>query len=178
MSVFRVQRCWHWHHHVRKRQGRREERWCAYNHVFQSQISQNYLEQTADPGLISFFNKLPPKSPEKGTLRLFQRHAGGDEYFAAYGPDAIWVAQHVFHTNSVIKYLGPGGRAAGLPSVTLKTSVAQSTLREALTTKQLKIEIWVQEPGAGKKSAQFKLDKEVCRSLTSSEGRPLTSPCT
>ncbi|KAJ2912918.1 hypothetical protein MD484_g7501, partial [Candolleomyces efflorescens] len=118
-------------------------------------------EQTADPGLISFFNKLPPKSPEKGTLRLFQRHAGGDEYFAAYGPDAIWVAQHVFHTNSVIKYLGPGGRAAGLPSVSLKTSVAQSTLREALTTKQLKIEIWVQEPGAGKKSAQFKLDKEA-----------------
>jgi DNA mismatch repair protein MSH2 len=43
----------------------------------------------------------------------------------------------------------------------LKTSVAQTTLREALTTKQLKIEIWVQEAGAGKKSAQFKLDKEV-----------------
>jgi DNA mismatch repair protein MSH2 len=116
------------------------------------------------PGLISF-NKLAPKSPEKGTLRRFQRTAGGDEY-AAYGPDAIWVAQHVFHTNSVIKYLGPGGRAAGLPSVTLKTSVAQSTLREALTIKQLKIEIWVQEAGAGKKSAQLKLDKEVSCSST------------
>jgi DNA mismatch repair protein MSH2 len=48
----------------------------------------------------------------------------------------------------------------------LKTSVAQSTLREALTTKQLKIEIWVQEVGAGKKSAQFKLDKEVSCSST------------
>ncbi|KAJ3545219.1 hypothetical protein NMY22_g2523 [Coprinellus aureogranulatus] len=118
-------------------------------------------EAPADPGLISFFSKLPSKSPDNGTLRLFQRTAGGDEYYAAYGPDAHWVAQNVFHTNSVVKYLGQGGRAAGLPCVNMKTSIAQQTLRDALTTKQLKIEIYVQEPGTGKKGGAFKLDKEA-----------------
>jgi DNA mismatch repair protein MSH2 len=61
----------------------------------------------------------------------------------------------------VIKYLGLGGRAAGLPSVSLKTSVAHMLLREALTTKQLRVEIWVPEAGQGKKSVKFRLDKEV-----------------
>lgn len=68
----------------------------------------------------------------------------------------------MFHTNSVIKYLGSGGKTAGLPSVVLKISVAQMLLRDALTTKQLKVEIWVPEPGQGKKCSKFKLDKEVC----------------
>ena len=61
----------------------------------------------------------------------------------------------------MIKYLGSGGRAAGLPSVSLKTSVAHVLLREALTTKQLRVEIWVPEAGQGKKSVKFRLDKEV-----------------
>lgn len=93
-------------------------------------------------------------------MRLFHR-TGGDSFYAAYGPDALFVAQHTFRTNSVIKYLGSGGRANGLPSVALKDSVAQMLLREALTTKQLRVEIWVPEPGQGKKCTKFKLDKEV-----------------
>ncbi|KAJ3736284.1 muts domain V-domain-containing protein [Lentinula guzmanii] len=120
-------------------------------------------EQTdtvTDPGFISFFNKLPQKSPETGTLRLFHR-TGTDAYYAVYGPDAQFVATHVYHTNSVIKYLGAGGRAAGLPSVTMKTTVAQMLLREALTIKQLKVEIWVPESGQGKKVSKFVLDKEA-----------------
>lgn len=118
------------------------------------------LQDHADPGFIAFFSKLPPKSPETGTLRLFYRTAS-DSYYAAYGPDALFVAQHVYHTNSVIKYLGTGGRTTGLPSVTLKTSVAHTLLRDALTAKQLRIEIWVPEAGQGKKSVKFRLDKEV-----------------
>ncbi|KAF8962360.1 DNA mismatch repair protein [Flammula alnicola] len=114
-----------------------------------------------DPGFISFFAKLPPKSPSTGTLRLFSRTSGGDSFYAAYGPDATFVAQNVYHTNSVIKYLGTGGRSAGLPSVILKTSVAHVLLRDALTTKQLRIEIWVPEAGQGKKCAKFQLDKEA-----------------
>jgi DNA mismatch repair protein MSH2 len=121
---------------------------------------KTFAEQV-DPGFISFLSKLPPKSPETGTLRIFSRTSGGDSFYAAYGADALFVAQNVFHTNSVIKYLGLGGRSAGLPSVSLKTSVAHILLREALTSKQLRVEIWVPEAGQGKKSVKFRLDKEV-----------------
>ncbi|KAH0581768.1 hypothetical protein H2248_011450 [Termitomyces sp. 'cryptogamus'] len=117
-------------------------------------------DQTTDPGFITFFSKLPPKSPETGTLRLFHR-TGSDEFYSVYGPDALFVAQHTYHTNSVIKYLGAGGRAAGLPTVSLKVTVAQMLLREALTVKQLRVEIWVPESGQGKKCTKFRLDKEA-----------------
>ncbi|KAM6492493.1 DNA mismatch repair protein [Amanita muscaria] len=118
---------------------------------------EDCIDQSTDPGFISFFHKLPPKSPEKGTLRLFLR-TGTDAFYAAYGPDAEFVAKHVYHTNTVIKYLG--GRA-GLPSVSMKTTVAQMLLRDALTAKQLRVEIWVPEPGQGKKCSKFRLDKEA-----------------
>jgi DNA mismatch repair protein MSH2 len=118
------------------------------------------IDQTTDPGFISFFAKLPLKSPETGTLRLFHR-TGNDPFYAVYGLDALFVAQHTYRTNSVIKYLGASGRTTGLPSVTLKASVAQTLLREALTAKQLRVEIWTPEPGQGKKCSKFRLDKEV-----------------
>ncbi|KAI9458862.1 DNA mismatch repair protein [Lactarius psammicola] len=111
-----------------------------------------------DPGFISFFNKLPPKSPDtNGTIRLFFRKTGSDDFYSAHGPDALYVARHVYHTNSVLKYLG--SKTAGLPSV------ATSFLREALTSRQLKVEIWVPEAGHGKKVSKFKLDKEVREAL-------------
>ncbi|PPQ65114.1 hypothetical protein CVT24_003005 [Panaeolus cyanescens] len=117
-------------------------------------------DTTTDPGFISFFSSLEKKSPETGTLRLFFR-PGADSYYCAYGPDARFVAQHVFHTNSVIKYLGLGGKSAGLPSVILKNSVAHVLLRDALTTLQLRIEIWTPEAGQGKKCSKFQLDKSA-----------------
>lgn len=111
----------------------------------------------SDPGFIAFYSKLPPKSPETGTVRLFDR----GEYYCVYGPDAQYVAFHVFRTNSVIKYLGSGGKAAGFPSVILRESQAKTFLRDVLTTKQMRVEIWVPAPGQGKKSIKFILDKEV-----------------
>lgn len=120
------------------------------------------LEDSFDPGFISFFNKLPPKSPDTdGTIRLFFRKASNEDFYSAHGADALYVAQHVYHTNSVLKYLGSGGKTAGLPSVTLRPTVATSFLREALTSRQLKVEIWIPEAGHGKKVSKFKLDKEV-----------------
>ncbi|TCD65445.1 MutS-like protein [Steccherinum ochraceum] len=114
------------------------------------------IDNTSHPGFCSFFSKLPPKSPESGTIRLFDR----GEYFSVHGPDALYVAQHVYCTNTVIKYLGPGGRN-GLPSVTLSANNAKTFLRDALTAKQLKVEIWVPETGQGKKATWFKIDKEA-----------------
>ncbi|ETW75892.1 hypothetical protein HETIRDRAFT_152464 [Heterobasidion irregulare TC 32-1] len=117
---------------------------------------------TTDPGFCTFFSKLPAKSPDTtGTVRLFSRYANNDNFYTAHGPDALYIAQHVFHTNSVLKYLGAGGRQAGLPSVNLSSSVAKTFLREALTVKQLKVEIWVPEPGQGRKAKKFVLDKEA-----------------
>ncbi|EMD34794.1 hypothetical protein CERSUDRAFT_125339 [Gelatoporia subvermispora B] len=114
------------------------------------------IDNASHPGFCSFFAKLPKKSPEDGTLRLFYRN----EYYSAHGPDALYVATHVFRTNTVIKYLGPGGRA-GLPSVILGEAKAVEFLREALTSRQLKVEIWVPEAGQGKKATKFRLDKEA-----------------
>ncbi|KAK0457398.1 muts domain V-domain-containing protein [Desarmillaria tabescens] len=106
-----------------------------------------------DPAFVTFFGKLPAKSPETGTLRLFHRTAP-DEFYSAYGPDALYAATHV------IKYLGAGGRTVGLPYVSLKVSIAQMLLREALTTKQLRVEIWEPE-SQGKKCSKYRLEKEA-----------------
>lgn len=114
------------------------------------------LDNVSHPGFCSFFNKLPSKSPESGTIRLFNR----GEYYSAHGPDALYIAAHVYHTNTVLKYLGPGGRG-GLPSVTLSASSAKTFLREALTARQLKVEIWEPEAGQGKRATKFQLAKEV-----------------
>jgi DNA mismatch repair protein MSH2 len=50
----------------------------------------------------------------------------------------------------------------GLPSVTFSDNVAMAFLRDALTSKQLRVEIWEPELGQGKKASKFRLDKEVC----------------
>lgn len=126
---------------------------------WQSSILTRCRTEHTDPSFISFFKKLPSKSPETGTIRLFYR-TGSDEFYVAYGPDALFVAQHVYHTNSVIKQLGTAG-TGGLPSVLLKTTVAHSFLRECLTARQLRVEIWAPDAGQGKKCVRFHLDKEV-----------------
>jgi DNA mismatch repair protein MSH2 len=123
------------------------------------QVANISADQTIDVSFLDFFNRLPKKSPETGTLRLFERVNAGDIFYAAYGPDALFVAQHVFHTKSVVKYLGAGARR--LESVTLKVAVAKTLLREALSSKQLRVEIYESESGGGKKSTNFKLTKEV-----------------
>jgi DNA mismatch repair protein MSH2 len=43
----------------------------------------------------------------------------------------------------------------------LRESQAKTFLRDVLTTKQLRVEIWVPAPGQGKKCVKFLLDKEV-----------------
>lgn len=125
-------------------------------------LKKTLTDQTTDIGFLDFFFGLPKKSPETGTLRLFNRTVGGDTFYAAYGPDALFVAQHVFHTKTVLKFLGRGARR--LESVSLKVSVAQMLLREALTSKQLRIEIYEPESGQGKKCTRFRLAKTVCTS--------------
>ena len=130
--------------------------------------NRNFLTlqtEQVDVGFISFFSKLPQKRPD--TIRLFDRR----DFFSAHGEDAMYIAMHVFRTQSVLKYLGSGGKAGGLPSVTMSNNVATAFLRDALTALQLRIEIWTSE--GGKKSAKFKLDKEVFRPICPGNRRGL-----
>ncbi|KAH8110312.1 DNA mismatch repair protein MSH2 [Phellopilus nigrolimitatus] len=109
----------------------------------------------ADVGFLTFFSRLPSKRAD--TIRLFDRR----DFFSAHGDDAKYIAQDVFRTQSVLKYLGSASKGAGLPSVTLSNNVATAFLRDALTARQLRVEIWAPEPGQGKKTAKFRLEKEA-----------------
>lgn len=128
-------------------------------------------EHDIDPGFVAFFSRLPKKTPaDDGTVRLFDR----TDFYSVHGPDALYVASHVFRTNSVLKYLGAGGKAAGLPSVTLSHTLGHTFLRDALTVKQLRVEIWAPAPGQGRKASKFVLQKEASDAPLSA--RVLTRP--
>ena len=73
-------------------------------------------------------------------------------------------SQQVYRTNSVLKPLGK--KSNPIQSVTLSLNLAKEFLRDALTAKQLRIEIWV--PEGGKKSAtRFVLSRQVSQSIGS-----------
>ncbi|GAA5858048.1 hypothetical protein JCM8547_006678 [Rhodosporidiobolus lusitaniae] len=103
------------------------------------------------------YRKLPPTPP--GTVRLFDR----GEFYCAYWADAHYIATHHFKTQTVIKALGSVSEKQpyGLPGVTLSPAVAQAFLRDALTTKQLRIEIWESAAGGpgAKGTTKWKLGK-------------------
>ncbi|WWC92204.1 uncharacterized protein L201_007158 [Kwoniella dendrophila CBS 6074] len=105
------------------------------------------MDKEAEDRFCRFIERMPPKMD--GMIRLFDR---GD-YFSAHGPDAIYIANEVFKTTNVLKYLGSGkpsgssntGPSRGLASVTMRTSLTKQFLRDALTVKQMRIEIYVPE---------------------------------
>ncbi|GAA5992261.1 hypothetical protein JCM10908_001845 [Rhodotorula pacifica] len=106
----------------------------------------------------SAIRKLAPAA--EGTVRLFDR----SEFYCAYGKDAYYVANNHFKTQTVLKYLGSPTAADpdGLPSVVLSHAGAQAFLRDALTTKQLRVEIWEPEGGGvGRGSTKWTLAKSA-----------------
>lgn len=140
--------------------------------------AKNANDASADDGFCAIIRKLPPTPA--GTVRLFDR----GEFFSAFGPDAYYVATHHYkasnalstshsassssltasrplQTQTVIKKLGKitSSNPDGLPAVTLSPAVAQSFLRDALTTKQLRIELYESE--GGKNSAKWRLGKSA-----------------
>ena len=79
------------------------------------------------------------------------------DYFSAHGSDALLIANEIYKTTNVIKYLGstaisskPGSSSAarGLPSVTISLTLTKAFLRECLTGKQMRVEIYEPEEGA------------------------------
>ncbi|BGP27056.1 DNA mismatch repair protein MSH2 [Rhodotorula toruloides] len=113
---------------------------------------QEQKDRAEEDRFVKAFAKLPARPA--GTVRLFDR----SEFYCAYGEDAFFVANHHFKTQTVLKYLG--SKEDGLPAVTLSHAVAQAFLRDALTTKQLRVEIWEPEGGGvGRGSTKWKLAK-------------------
>lgn len=99
---------------------------------------------------------MPPRS--EGLVRLFDR----GEYFTAHGPDALLIADQVYKTHNVLKYIGGAkSKEGGLPSVSVSMTLAKAFLRECLTAKQMRVEIWEPETGhTGKKNhARWELGK-------------------
>ncbi|KAF8582578.1 DNA mismatch repair protein [Ramaria rubella] len=116
-------------------------------------------DSVVDTGFCNFFNRLDQR---EDTIRLFDR----TEYYTAHGNDARYVAQHFYHTTSVLKWFGRGfkngNQKEGLPSCTMRPEQAKTFLREALTARQLRVQIWVPEAGSSKKHpGKWKLDKEA-----------------
>jgi len=108
------------------------------------------LDLVAESSFLSWFHKMPSKSDD--VIRLFDR---GD-FFSVHGRDAILVASTVYKTQSVLKMLGKGKDA--VPSCTLNMTAGKNFLREALTVKQLKIEIW---SGGTSKKHSWQLEKQA-----------------
>ncbi|KAI8922577.1 muts domain V-domain-containing protein [Powellomyces hirtus] len=108
------------------------------------------LDRPSEQGFITFFKGLPDKL--ETTIRLFERN----DYYSVHGEDALFVAQTVYKTSTVIKYLGDERK--GLPSCTLSRLNTISFLRDLLLVKLYRVEIWSME---GRKGSQWQITKRA-----------------
>nr|WJN24902.1 MSH2 [Tranzscheliella williamsii] len=112
------------------------------------------LDNVAETSFCQFFKSMPASYP--GTVRLFDRN----DFFSAHGDDALLIANVVFKTHSALKYLGSSGKdKRGLPSITLSIAAAKNFLRDALTSRQMRVEIWGN--AGGKRNNQWTLLKQA-----------------
>lgn len=99
-----------------------------------------------DEALVRSIKSLPSK--DAGTLRLFQKPDGS---YHAYGEDALYVAQTMLRTTSTVKKIGGDN---GLETFSLTSNAFSAFLRDAFSTRALKIEIYA---SSGRNA--WKLDK-------------------
>ena len=105
------------------------------------------LKVDDEVGFVKWFRGLP--AIDDDTIRVFDR----DGFFSCHGPDAIFVAQTVYKSVSVVKQLG---RSPGLDSVTMSNLVFRGLLREALFRLGKRIQVW-ENTGRG----NWKVTKQV-----------------
>ncbi|KAG0289078.1 MutS-like protein [Linnemannia gamsii] len=99
------------------------------------------LDNQGEQKYCSFLRSLPDR--QENCIRLFERSSG--DFYSVHGDDAYFIAQHVYKTTSVIKYLG-GDVTTGVPSCTLSRTTCETFLRDALLNRQMRVEIWAAEP--------------------------------
>ncbi|VVT44048.1 uncharacterized protein SAPINGB_P000276 [Magnusiomyces paraingens] len=98
-------------------------------------------------GLVNKDKKESEEGSDSKVIRIFER---GDDYSAHY-KDAIYIAENVYRTISVVKYLGNSSFEEfdkGLPSVSMSATVFQNFLKDALFNQGLKIEIYAAAAGS------------------------------
>jgi len=102
------------------------------------------LDKKQEVGFISFFRSLGEKP--KDTIRIFDRK----DFYTVHGQDALFIADDYFRTRAVVRYLGSAAHAdGGLPSVSLRRSLFESTVRDLLLNKRMKVEVWIAKAGSG-----------------------------
>lgn len=95
------------------------------------------LDISVDNGFLSFFEKLD-QSDER-LIRIFDRsRSEAESFYTCHGKDAIWVAENVYGTHTVLKYYG----AKNQPSCSLKQGTMIEMLKDLLLKLNFKIEIW------------------------------------
>ncbi|KAF8436443.1 muts domain V-domain-containing protein [Terfezia claveryi] len=99
--------------------------------------SRPELKVDDESGFIASFNKLP----ETDAIRIFER----SDFYTVHGQDALFVAQTVYKTTSVIRQLGSGKNS--LASCTLSIAAFRNFLREVLVRQGKRIEIWASARG-------------------------------
>ncbi|EFP76252.2 DNA mismatch repair protein MSH2 [Puccinia graminis f. sp. tritici CRL 75-36-700-3] len=111
-------------------------------------------DQTASKKFCETFKNLEPCP--KGTLRIFEREKG--EFYTCYGPDAQYVATQFYRTNTVLRFIGPKTNGEpGLPSCSLSRTGAITFLRECLTSRQMRIQIYRSDQPSSKSSSSWSL---------------------
>ncbi|KAG0140558.1 hypothetical protein CROQUDRAFT_665038 [Cronartium quercuum f. sp. fusiforme G11] len=96
-------------------------------------------DQSTTRKFVEAFRKLEP--PVKGTLRVFEREKG--EFYTCYADDAHYVATHFYRTNTVLRYIGgQSGSSNALSACSLNKNAAINFLRECLTLRQLRVQIY------------------------------------
>lgn len=63
-------------------------------------VQQFSLDRSTEAGFVRFYSSMPEKPAT--TIRIFERN----DYYTAHGDDAFLAAKEIFHTNSVVKYIG------------------------------------------------------------------------
>eukprot|EP00842_Homolaphlyctis_polyrhiza_P000445 jgi/Hompol1/1400/HPOL_003053-RA len=94
---------------------------------------------------------------DETTFRLFERNGG--DYYSVHGDDALFVAEHLYKTSTVIKQLG-----GTLPSCTLSKINATTFMKDLLTNRLWRVEIWAQDSRKGttsSSSGSWRLSKQA-----------------
>lgn len=89
----------------------------------------------------AFVRSLPAKPSE--TIRLFNRK----DFWSAYGDDAVLIATNYYKTTAVLKFLGGSEADGGLAAVSLSRGMFEDTVRDLLTARRCKIDLY--SPSSG-----------------------------